>query len=207
MTAPGYPAPAPPSMVRPIWLLAGPAFSALLAAGLLAAPVGPLASAIRRDLGVSSEAMTLTMAASFVAATVALVVPGYLLGRRWPIVTALPALVLLVLGNVLSASASGAALLAAGRVVVGLGAGAVAGVAVVLSGQVGRWRSPARLVLGLALGAALLLGPVVSGVLAQALGWRSVFLVDVVVAVLALLGTVVSGIAWAVARRAPLPAR
>lgn len=200
---PGYPAPARPSVVRPLWSLAGPAFSALLAAALLTAPIGPLVSMIKRDLGLSTSAMTVTVVAQYVAATLALVAPGYLLGRRWPTATAVPALVLLIVGSVVSAFTPGAALLAVGRVIAGLGAGTAVGVALALSGQLGRWRSRARLVLGLALGAALLLGPVASGMLAQAMSWRTVFLVDVPVAMVALAGTVASGIAMWVVRPSP----
>ncbi|MGN9889901.1 hypothetical protein [Micromonospora sp. L31] len=83
---------------------------------------------------------------------------------------------------------------------VGLGAGTVVGVALALSGQLGHWRSQARLVLGLALGAALLLGPVLSGILTMALGWRPAFLVNVAVASVALVATVANGIAMWVAR-------
>ncbi|MER7416934.1 hypothetical protein ABT346_09140 [Micromonospora peucetia] len=140
------------------------------------------------------------MVAPYVVATAALVAPGYLLGRRWPTATGVPALVFLVVGSVASAFAPGAALMAVGRVVVGLGAGTVIGVALALSSQLGRWVSQARLVLGLALGAALLLGPVVSGMVAQTLSWRSVFLVGVPVAAVALTGTIASGIAMLVVR-------
>ncbi|MFI1196790.1 MFS transporter [Micromonospora sp. NPDC020750] len=200
MSAPGYPAPARPPVVRPLWSLAGPALGAMVAAGLLTAPIGPLGSAISRDLGLSTMAVTMTVVAPYAVTTAALVVPGYLLGRRWPTATGVPALVLLVLGSVVSAFAPGAALMAVGGVVVGLGAGTVIGVALALSGQLGRWRSQARLVLGLALGAALLLGPVVSGIVAQAVSWRTVFLVGVPVAAVALTGTIASGIAMLAVR-------
>lgn len=200
MSSPGYPAPARPPVVRPLWSLAGPAFGAMVAAGLLTAPIGPLGGAIGRDLGLSTAAMAATVVAPGVVATAALVVPGYLLGRRWPTAAGVPALVLLVVGCMVSALASGAALMTVGRVIVGLGAGTVVGVALALSGQLGRWRSRARLVLGVALGAALLFGPVASGVVAQALSWRPVFLFDVLVVVLALAGTIAGGIAMRVVR-------
>ncbi|MEV0325818.1 MFS transporter [Micromonospora echinospora] len=172
----------------------------MVAAGLLTALIGPLGSAIKHDLGLNTAAMTVTVVAPYVMATVALVAPGYLLGRQWPTAAGVPALMLLVVGSVVSAFAPGAALMAVGQVVVGLGAGTVIGVALALSSQLGRWRSRARLVLGVALGATLLLGPVASGMLAQALGWRSVFLVDVLVAAVALAGAIASGIAMWVAR-------
>ncbi|MEH1016973.1 MFS transporter [Micromonospora sp. CPCC 206060] len=206
MIPPEYPAPARPPVVRPVWSLAGPALGALLAAGLLTAPIGSLAGAIRRDLGLSTAAMIVTVIAPYVVATAALVAPGYLLGRRWPTATAMPALVLLVVGSVVSAFVPGAALMAVGRVVVGLGAGTVIGVALALSGQLGRWRARVGLVLGLAVGVALLLGPVASGLVTRALGWRLVFLVDALAATVALAGTMVIGIAMLVLNASrPIP--
>ncbi|MFG1780164.1 MFS transporter [Micromonospora sp. NPDC049048] len=199
MDASGQPAPAGSPVVRPLWSFVGPAFGAMVAAGMLAAPIGPLGAAIRNDLGLSTAAMTVTVVVPYVVVAV-LLVPGYLLGRRWPTATGVPALVFLLLGSVVCAFAPGAVLMGAGLVVVGLGAGTAIGVAVALSGQLGRRRSGARLVLGLALGTALLLAPVVSGVLAQRLGWRPAFLFGVPVVVLAVVGTGATGIAMWVAR-------
>ncbi|MEU6077817.1 hypothetical protein [Micromonospora sp. NPDC047074] len=212
MSAPGHPASAGPPVVRPLWSFVGPAFGALVAAGMLTAPIGSLGDAIRHDLGLTTAAMTVILVVPYVAAAV-LLVPGWLLGRRWPTATGVPALVLLLLGSVVCAFASGAVLMGAGLVVVGLGAGTAVGVAFGLSGQLGRWASGARLVLGLALGAALLLAPVVSGVLAQGFAWRPAFLFGVPMVVLALVGTGASGIAMWVTRgsrpgppAAPVPA-
>jgi MFS family permease len=159
-------------VVRPWWSLPGPALGAALATALLTAPIGPLGSAIQRDLGLSTPIMAATVIASYALAAAALFAPGHLLGRRWPTATAAPALLLLLLGSVVSALAPGAAVMAVGRVVAGLGAGAALGVTLALSGQLDRGRGEARLVLGLALGAALLLGPLATGVLARALAWR-----------------------------------
>lgn len=187
-------------MVRPLWALAGPALGALLAAGLLTAPVGPLTSTVQHDFDLSTASVTATLIAPYVVAVLALVAPGYLLGRRWPTATGVPALVLLVVGSALCAFPPVAALLAVGRLVAGLGAGTVLGVALALSGQVGGWRTRARLVLGPALGAALLLGPVVSGVLAVMLSWRLTFMLDVALAVIALAAAAATGIATAALR-------
>jgi MFS family permease len=165
---------------------------------MLTAPIGPLGGTIQRVFGLTTAAMIATVVVPYVVATAALVAPGYLLGRRSPTATGVPALVFLILGSVVSLLAPGAALLAVGRVVVGLGAGTVVGVALALHDQLGRWRSQARLVLGIALGVALLLGPVVSGAVTVALGFRLSYVVDVLVAAVALAGTVVSGIALAV---------
>ncbi|GAA2626261.1 hypothetical protein GCM10010399_67170 [Dactylosporangium fulvum] len=182
-------------MVRPLWSLPGPALGALLAAALLTAPIGPLGSAIQRDLGLSTATMAATMVVPYAVAAAALVAPGHLLGRRSPTATAVPALLLLLLGSVVSGFVPNAAVMAGARVVAGLGAGAVLGVTLALSGQLGRGRSQTRLVLGLALGAALLLGPVATGILAQTLAWRWGLLIPVLpVAALALAVTALTGI-------------
>ncbi|MEE6262527.1 MFS transporter [Plantactinospora sonchi] len=194
MIPPGNPELARPPVGRPLWSLVGPALGALLAAGLLTAPIGPLAGAITRDLGLSTTTMLMTVVVPYVVAAAALVVPGHLLGRRWPTATAVPASMLLVLGSAVSAFTPGVALLAVGRVVLGVGAGTVVGVVLALSGQLGHWRSRARLVLGLGLGVALLVGPVVSGTLTVALGWRLAFVADLLMATVALVGAVVGGI-------------
>ncbi|MGW0433688.1 MFS transporter [Micromonospora sp. NPDC003197] len=201
MLAPEYPASTQPQVGRPLWSLPGPALGALLSVALLTAPIGPLGSAIQRDLGLSTATMAATMIAPYAVASAALVVPGHLLGRRWPTATAAPALLLLLLGSLVSAFAPGAAVLAVARVIAGLGAGAVLGVTLGLSGQLNRGRSQARLVLGIALGAALLLGPVVTGLLTQMLAWRYGLLIPVLlVATVALAVTVVTGIVMLVQR-------
>lgn len=187
-------------MVRPLWSLGGPALGALLAAGLLTAPIGTLTSAIQGDLGLTGAAVIATVVAPYVVAAAALVAPGYLLGRRWPHATVLSALVLLLLGTLVSGIAPGTVVLAVGRVLAGLGAGTVVGVVLALSGQVANWRTPARLVLGVAFGAALLLGPVVGGAVARAVSWRMGLLVGAPVAVIALAVTGVGGIAMLVLR-------
>ena len=206
MSAPGYAAPVQPLVVRPLWSLAGPTLGALLAAGLITAPIGPWGSTIQRELGLSTATTAVTLIASYVAATAAMAAPGYLLGRRWPTATGVPALLLLVAGSLVCSFASGAAPMAVGRVVQGLGAGTVIGLLLAVSRQLDRWRSQAQLVLGLALGVALLLGPVVSGVLTQTMTWRMVFLVDLPVAGLALVVTAASGIAmWVMRASRPGP--
>ncbi|MEV0733386.1 MFS transporter [Polymorphospora sp. NPDC050346] len=206
MSAPEYPAPVQPLVVRPLWSLAGPTLGALLSAGLLTAPIGPWGSTIQRELGLSTATMAVTLIAPYVAAMAAMGVPGYLLGRRWPTATGVSALLLLIVGSLMCSLAPGAAPMAVGRVVLGLGAGTVIGVLLAVSRQLNRWRSQAQLVLGLTLGAALLLGPVVSGVVTRTMTWRMVFLVDLPVAGLALVVTAASGIAmWVMRASQPSP--
>ncbi|GIH19860.1 MFS transporter [Rugosimonospora africana] len=204
----GYTVPAQPPVVRPLWSLAGPALGALLAAGLLTAPIGPLATAIQRDLGLSIGTVMVFVGAPYAVLAVALVAPGYLLGRLGPTATGVPALVLMLLGNAVSVFAQSTALILIGRLLAGAGAGVIVGVAFALSGQLSRWRTQARLALALALGVALLLGPVVSGVLTNVATWRWAFLAGVPVAAVALAAAAASGIAMAVLRASrpgPLP--
>ncbi len=200
MIPPGNPAPAGPSAVRPLWSLIGPALGALLAAGLLTAPIGALGGSIERALHVSAASMLATVYASYAVALAAMIVPGYLLGRRAPTATGVPALVLMIIGTLLIAFAPDTAVLAVGRVLAGLGAGAVVGVAFAVSGQLGSGRSQARLVLGIAAGVALLLGPVVSSFVTMGLDFRLAFLIDVPVALIALVVTAATGIAMLVQR-------
>ncbi|WP_238011768.1 MFS transporter [Dactylosporangium sp. AC04546] len=212
MAPPGHSVPP-----RPPWSLIGPGVGAVLAAGVLTAPVGPLTEAIQRDLGLSSAALTTILAVQYAAAAVALFAPGHLLGRRAPTATALPGLVLVLVGTLVSAFAPGAAVMAAGRVLAGLGAGTAAGAALALSTQLATApaipsgpgaatdrtdvrRSPARLVLLLALGAALVLGPVAGGVVVRALSWRTAFVAELPVALFGLLAAAASGVALLVAR-------
>lgn len=182
-------------MVRPLWSLAGPALGGLLAAGLLVVPVGPLFRTIQGDLGLSTASTLLSVVAPYLVAALVLAVPGLLLGRRWPTLTGVPALGFLAVGTLVVSFAPSTAVMAVGRVIAGLGAGAVVGVALALAGQLDRWRSQARLALGLALAAAVLIGPVVGGVFATLLSWRVSFLVTVPMAGIALLVTAVTGIA------------
>lgn len=173
----------------------------MLAVGLLTAPIGPLSTAIQVDLGLSTMGMAVTLVAPYVVAAAFLVLPGYLLGRRWPTAAAAPALALMVAGSLLNSLTPAAGLIVVGQVVVGVGAGTVLGVALALVGQLGPGRSRARLVFGLALGVAAVLGPVMSSVVATMLSWRVAFLVNVPVAAVAFVGTVLSGIAMLVRRQ------
>lgn len=202
VNSPGYigPAAARPPVVRPLWSLPGPAIGALLAAAMITAPFGPWGSAIGRNLGHSTATTALAVITPYVLAMAAMVTPGYLLGRRWPTAAGVPALVLVVVASLVCFAAPGTAVMAVGQTILGLGAGTVIGVLLALSGQLDRGHSQARLVLGLALGAAFLLGPVVCGVLTQLVGWRFVFLVAVAVAGLALVATAATGIAMLVVR-------
>ncbi len=183
-----------------MWSLIGPGLGAVLAAAQLTAPIGALGTNIRFALDLSTGAMIGAVLVSYVLAAAVMFAPGYLLGRRWPTAAAAPALVLFIIGNVMIQLTPGPGLLTAGRIIVGLGAGTLLGTALALSGQLGPARSPARLVLGILLGAALLLAPVVSGILARSLSFRWAFLIDVPVAVLALVLTAATGIAMLIMR-------
>jgi MFS family permease len=186
-------------VIRPLWSLAGPTLGALLAAGLTTAPLGPWGYAIGRDLG-RSTVTTMIVVSVYVVATAAATAPGYLLGRRWPTATGAPAHLLFLVGSLMCGFTPDTTVMTIGCAVLGLGAGAVIGVLLALFGQLDRRYTWARLVVGLAVGAALLVGPLFAGVLAQSASWRLVFLIDVPLAGLALLVTAATGIAMLVTR-------
>ena len=191
--------------VRPVWLLIGPALAASLGAFLLAVTVGPEGAAIQRDMDLPTSGILWIFVAYLLPAVLAVPV-GALVGRRWPTAVALPAIVLLLPGSLLTALAPGSGLLLLGRAVTGFGAGLAWGVTAVLVAQVGARRVwVASLVAG-AVVLALGLGPVVGALLAQALDWRLPFLLAVPVEVVALLATAVSGII-VLMRRASRPAQ
>lgn len=154
---------------------------------------------MRFSLHMTAGSLVTMVILSYLVAAAVLVVPGYLLGRRAPHATAVPGLVFMLLGSVLCAFASGAGPLTVGRVLGGLGAGAVAGAVFAVSGQVGPARV-ARLVIGILLGVSLVLGLVVGFLLTTYLSWRVSFLLAVPVAAVALIGAAASAVALLIMR-------
>lgn len=176
--------------VRPVWPLIGPALAASLGAFLLAVTVGPAWDAMRRDMHLSTSGAFV----AYLLPAVLAVPVGALVGRRWPTAVALPAIVLLVPGSLLTALAPGSGLLLLGRAVTGFGAGLAWGVTAVLVAQAGArrvWVAP--LVAG-AVVLALGLGALAGALLARMFSWRWPFLLAVPFEVVALLVTAASGI-------------
>ncbi|OKI62345.1 MFS transporter [Micromonospora sp. CB01531] len=206
---PGTTTQIPPSgtrpSARPAWLLIGPTLAASLGAFLLAVTFGPEKAEIQRAMHLPASVIPWIFVAYLLAALLAVPV-GALLGRRWPTAVALPAIVLLVPGSLLTALAPGSGTLLLGRAVTGVGAGLAWGVTAVLITQVGARRG---LMVPLVAGAvvlALALGPVAGAFLGRSLGWRWPFLAAVPLEVVALLVTAVSGII-VLMRRASQPAQ
>ncbi|MFE9191737.1 MFS transporter [Micromonospora sp. NPDC007208] len=194
-----------PHVFRPVWLLIGPTLSASLGAFLLAVTVGPQWVAIQRDMNLPASAVLWIFVAYLLPAVLAVAV-GALVGRRWPTAVALSAIALLVPGSLLTALASGDALLLLGRAVTGFGAGLAWGVTAMLVAQMGArrvWVTP--LVAGIVV-LALGLGPVAGVLVGRAVGWRWPFMLAVPFGAVALLATVVSGIVVLI-QRASRPAQ
>ncbi|MFI6784368.1 MFS transporter [Micromonospora sp. NPDC050276] len=182
-----------PDVSRPVWLLIGPTLAASLGAFLLAVTVGPQWAAIQRDMDLPTSAVLWIFVAYLLPAVLA-VAGGALVGRRWPTAVALSAIALLVPGSLLTALASGDALLLLGRAVTGFGAGLAWGVTAMLVAQMGArrvWVLP--LVAGVVV-LALGLGPVAGVLVGRAVGWRWPFLLAVPFGAVALLVTAVTGI-------------
>ncbi|MEV4416463.1 MFS transporter [Catellatospora sp. NPDC049609] len=208
MTAPlpGTADQAPPQALHPdvrIWLLIGPALAASLGAFLLTVTIGTEWTAIQGDLQLTASSTIWVFAAYLLPAILAAGV-GALLGRGWPTVVGLSATVLLVLGALLTALAPGSGPLLLGRALTGFGAGLAWGVTAVLVRQLSvrrTWVTP--LVAGLVV-LALILGPVLATLLAQAVGWRWPFMLALPLGAVAFLVTAVGGLV-ALTRRAAQP--
>jgi MFS family permease len=190
--------------LRPAWQVIGPTLTASVGAFLLTATVGPGWDAMRREMDLSTSAISV-FAAYLLPAALG-VTASALLGRRWPAAVALPAALLLIPGTMLTAFAPASGILLLGRGLTGFGAGLAWGVTAVLVAQTGArrvWVAP--LVAGVVL-FGLVLGPGITAFLTRALSWRFPFMLAVLFAVGALLVTAVTEIA-ALTRRTSQPAR
>ncbi|MGS2616840.1 MFS transporter [Micromonospora sp. LZ34] len=182
-----------PQAVRPVWLLIGPVLAASLGAFLLAVTVGPEWVAMRQDMDLPTSAILWIFVAYLLPAVLAVPI-GALGGRRWPSAVALSAIVLLVLGSLLTALAPGSGALLLGRAVTGFGAGLAWGVTAVLVAQTGARRGWVTPLVAGAVVLALVLGPVAGALVQRAVGWRWPFMLAVPFGAVALLATAVCGI-------------
>lgn len=163
--------------------------SALFLALLDSTVVGLALPSVRRDLGAGLAGLQWIVAAYVCPYAALLLTGGFLgdrLGRRRVF---LAGTALFTAGSLVCAAAGSVAVLAAGRAVQGVGAAAVTPQTLALLSQVfpgERERARALSTWSAVSGLALLLGPVAGGSSAELLGWRSVFLLNVPVGLLAL---------------------
>ena len=176
----------------PWWLVIGPGFAALIGLFLLTVIYRfDGESALQIDLGMSSQSFLLNVVVAYVVAAALAFPAGLLLGARFPTSVTVPAIVLMLLGVLLVAFGPSSGLLLAGRVLNGLGAGAVLGVTVALIRRLGTGRGAAAgVTAGLGV-LALVAAPVLGGLLSDATGFRVVF---VVAALFLLVALVVAGV-------------
>lgn len=172
---------------RTLALLSGPSLSILLAAfGISSAAV------TLRDLSIAfgDQSLDTTLVVSmYILAVTALIVPvgraGDLYGKRSVLALGL---CLFILGAVLAFFAPTLPILIASRCVQGAGAAAMMAMPLAMVrdlvqvGQVGRWMG----VLGTMTAIGTASGPAIGGALAASFGWRSVYLLQVPVALAAL---------------------
>ncbi|MFE6613221.1 MFS transporter [Amycolatopsis sp. NPDC057786] len=190
-----------PTAAPPWWLVIGPGFAALI--GLFLVTViyrfdGE--SALRIDLGMSGQSLLLNGLVAYVVAAAIAFPAGLLLGTRFPTSVTVPAIVLMLLGVLVVAFGPSSGLLLVGRVLNGLGAGAVLGVTVAL---IRRLRTGRGVATGVTAGLgvlALVAAPVLGGLLSDATGFRVVF---VVAALFVFVALVVAGVIGIVALARP----
>jgi EmrB/QacA subfamily drug resistance transporter len=168
-------------------LLLAAVVSGLLLAMLDQTIVGTALPAIVGDLdGWSSYVWVVT--AYLVAATVSLPVYARLSDRHGRRALLLIGMVLFLVGSALSASAQDMSQLIAWRGLQGLGAGALEGLSFILVADLYAGRRSAALqgMLAGLMGLSFIAGPMVGGFLADSVGWRWVFLVNLPIGIAAL---------------------
>ncbi|MFC3447838.1 MFS transporter [Amycolatopsis speibonae] len=195
-----------PTAGPPWWLVIGPGFAALIGLFLVSVIYRfDGGSALQLDLAMSSQSLLLTGLVAYLVAAAIAFPAGLLLGARFPTPVTVPAIVLMLFGVLLVAFVPNSGLFLVGRVLNGLGAGAVLGVTVALIRRLQAGRGAATGVMA-GLGVlALVLAPVLGGLLSDATGFRVVF---VVAALFVFLALVVAGVLGIVALvKAKTPAR
>jgi MFS family permease len=165
----------------------------VLAAGQFAVLLGPVHTAIQRDLGFSTTVLAVAIIVPLVATALGITL-GYVLGRWVPVSVVASGLVLMLAGAVVITLSSMPAMFVAAGLVAGLGCGAVLGSAASLTGQVGQRRGQVRLVLGLAVLGGLVAGPLLSWLVTTTLSWRMAYLLAVPMILAVLIATVIGGV-------------
>lgn len=169
--------------MAPLWALAGVVPGAWLAAFLFAELTGAELAAMRLAFHLSS-AQALMLPGLYVIAGIAGLAVGVLLGRRWPNAVALPAVFLTIPGLVITALAPGFGVVAVGRVLTGLGAGAVVGAAAALILRIAPAQRTVVAVVAAAMVVAAVLGWLISDLLTHSVSFRLVFMLSVPLALI-----------------------
>ena len=189
---------------RPRWLVIGPGFAALLGLALLTVIYRfDGRSALQMDLHLSAQSMLLTGLVAYLVPLLIGFPGGLALGGRFPTGVSVPAIGLMLLGVLAVAFTPNVLVLLVGRVLGGLGAGAVLGVTVALIRQLGAGRGAAAgatAVLGVL---ALVIAPFLGALVTDAIGFRMVYMAAAVAVFFAL---VLAGIIGAVALASAKPA-
>ncbi|MEV7549502.1 MFS transporter [Amycolatopsis sp. NPDC089917] len=189
---------------QPWWLVIGPGFASLI--GLFLVTViyrFDGGSALQIDLGMSSQSLLLNGLVAYLVAAAIAFPAGMLLGARFPTPVAVPAIALMLLGVLLVVFVPNTGLFLVGRVLTGLGAGAVLGVTVALIRRLQAGRGAAAgVTAGLGV-VALVLAPVLGGLLSDATGFRVVFMVAALFVFAALVVAGVLGIVALVKAKTP----
>ncbi|EMD28126.1 MFS transporter [Amycolatopsis azurea] len=196
-----------PTAGPPWWLLIGPGFAALI--GLFLVTViyrFDGGSALQIDLGMSDRSLLLNGLVAYLVAAAIAFPAGLLPGARFPTPVTVPAIVLMLLGVLLIAFVPNSGLFLVGRVLTGLGAGAVLGVTVALIRRLQAGRGAAAgVTAGLGV-LALVLAPVLGGLLSDVTGFRVVFVVAALFVLVALIVAGVLGIVALVKAKTPVHA-
>ncbi|WP_051124707.1 multidrug transporter [Amycolatopsis benzoatilytica] len=191
---------------KPAWLIIGPGFAALIGLFLLTAiyQFGGR-SAIQLDLGLSRQSLLLSGVVAYLVALLLALPLGLLLGGRYPTAVSVPAICLMLLGVLAVAFTPNGFLLSVGRVLGGLGAGAVIGGTVALIRGLRAGRGVAA---GVAAGLgvlSLVIAPFLGELVSDVLNFRVVYLAAAVAVFFALVAASVTGIVTLVSAKPPVP--
>ncbi|MGI5321160.1 MFS transporter [Actinomadura nitritigenes] len=206
-----------PAVDRPWWTLIGPGLATIVGLFLVTAAYGThrfsapgigtrLVPPMAPDLALSQGEFSSAVIVTYLVAAVLALPVGALLGGRYPTAVISPAIGLMILGALLVAFASGTGVLAAGRSLGGLGAGATVGATAVLVGRLRDRRWTVAAVLAGAGFLALLSGPFADQAVADAVNWRWTFLAAEPLLFAALAASTVAGIVLLATRRPARPA-
>ncbi|HEY3479374.1 MAG TPA: MFS transporter [Streptomyces sp.] len=192
-----YVTPPAPHVTRPVawWQVSGPGLAALIGLFMLTVIYRfDGMSEIQRALGLSSQSMLLIGLVTYLVAAVITAPAGFLLGVRFPTAVAVPAASFLLFGAILAAFSSGGFMLMAGRAFSGLGTGAAVGAAVAMIVKLRERRGVVAGVSGALAVLALVLAPVIGGVISEATSFRVVQLLAIPFALLAVVVSAIIGI-------------